>query len=169
MTIKFKQTGKVLGAIVGLLLLATQCTKFSEIDFRPSNRFNLDASAHKLEVRMRQINYFESEFINYLTINGVVENPSSLIASIGMLANQQDTIMHFENLILVCESHYTSIGRLWRVVEIHGEWFSIQPTIDGRAMQVSIAENNENVERTLGIRLFLDSYRGTVTIKQRGR
>ena len=159
-----------------IVLLTTQCMKITVLDFRPSNSFNLNASAHEIEIRARQLDYFEMAHINHLTINGAINNPRLLVGadwkvSVGSLANERDTVMHFDNLTLVCRSHYIIRYNLtvWKIVEIHGKWFSIKPTSDGSAMHVSIDKNSENAERTLRIHLVASEMPGTVTIRQRGR
>ena len=176
---QFRKAKIVFLVAISMLLSTTQCIigpKQIPLDFQPTGNFHLDASSHELEVRARQLNYFEMEFINHLTINGVAEYPQSLIGenwkvSVGSLANERDTVMHFDNLTLVCRSHYIMRYNLtvWKIVEIHGEWFSIKPTDDGNAMSVSIAENNENAERILRIHFVLGEMWGNVIIRQRGR
>ena len=172
MTTKFKKTGKMLGIIAGLLFLTTQCTKFSEIDFQTPNHFNLDASSHTFEIRMSQHPRPESfrmiDIIGTLRINGYRE----YLHRIGNLYGadiRQDTIVYFENFFVICEFYRGRFYNRWRLAEIRGEWFSIKQTDDNRSMQVTIAENNEGVERTIFMHLHYYRYQGRVTIRQRGR
>jgi hypothetical protein len=150
MTTKIKKTGKVLGVIIGLLLLTTQCCRYSEIDFLTPNRFDLDVSAHTFEIAIKQ-----SAIITNLIINGTEVGISRQV-----LINQDIVTVDYEGYSIVYETFSREGIRQWRVIEIIGEWFTIAVAEDDRSMHVSIDENSDNIERTLGMRLYGDGKHG---------
>jgi len=145
--------GMIIGLIVSLLLLMTQCDKFTELKFLTPNNFTLDASSHEFDVTTKQ-----ETSLNTITINGK-ENMMYLF--------DKDTIFNYDDYSV----RYVQYGEAAVPIEVKGEWFSItKPSPFSTTTHIFIDENNEDTDRSLTINIAGDlTLASDINIKQKGK
>jgi len=142
----------IFGLFAGLLLLVTQCDKFTEVKFLTPNNFTLDSSSHEFDVITKQ-----ETSISLITVNGNEEYVGGLVAN-------NDTIVNYDN----CSVRYIQYEGSVIPAEVTGEWFTItKPDPISTTTHIHIDENNEGTERSLIILTFGPNLMdGNINIKQ---
>jgi len=154
--------GMIIGLIVSLLLLMTQCDKFTEVKYLTPNNFTLDASSHEFDVTTKQ-----ETSLNMITINGNVE---PIIRSPKLF--DIDTVIVYNNYSVTYKNFYEM--KEWHAwpVEITGEWFKISKIDDawGCSMHIFIDENTDDADRNLIINIWGPLiFASDINIKQQGK
>ena len=141
----------IFGFILSTLFLMMQCDHFP-LDFLTPHNFNLDSSAHEIEVKTKQ-----GAWLDGLSINGNEEQYVGLDYRI----DNKDTTVYYNDYTV----RYQKDGEAVSAVEIIGEWFNIKSP-DRVTTQISIDQNNSLIDRSLKISLATGTESHFITVYQ---